>query len=92
MNELPVVRLGIAELERRLGVERSTIYRWYRAGKFPEPHFLMERRVWFLGEIEAWERQQMARPAKAISLRREGDMRTARYGYPWFEAKKEGDD
>jgi predicted DNA-binding transcriptional regulator AlpA len=54
-------RVGIAELEQRLGVDRSTIWRWYRAGKFPAPHFLGERRAWFLAEVEAWELQRMAR-------------------------------
>ncbi|WP_242352404.1 AlpA family transcriptional regulator [Anaeromyxobacter sp. SG64] len=53
-------RLGIAEVEARLGVDRTTIWRWYRAGKFPAPHYLGERRSWFLGEIEAWEARRMA--------------------------------
>ncbi len=57
-----VERIGIAALEKRLGVERSTIFRWYRAGTFPEPHYLCDRRVWFLADVEQWEREQMARP------------------------------
>jgi predicted DNA-binding transcriptional regulator AlpA len=66
-------RIGIAEVERRLGVERTTIWRWYRAGKFPAPHYLGERRAWFLGEIEAWEAHRMAAladPAQRRAARR----------------------
>jgi predicted DNA-binding transcriptional regulator AlpA len=59
-----LARLGVAELEQRLNVDRSTIWRWYKAGRFPVPHFLVDnRRAWFLHEVEAWERDQMARPA-----------------------------
>jgi predicted DNA-binding transcriptional regulator AlpA len=54
------IRLGIADLQRRLGVSRTTILRWYHAGTFPRPHYLRERRSWFLGEIEAWEANRMA--------------------------------
>jgi predicted DNA-binding transcriptional regulator AlpA len=53
-------RIGIAEVQRRLGVHRVTIYRWCRAGTFPAPHYLGERRAWFLSDIEAWEAQRMA--------------------------------
>lgn len=59
------LRVGIAVLERRLDVDRSTIWRWYRAGKFPTPHYLGDRRLWFLAEVEAWELKQMSRPREA---------------------------
>ncbi len=64
-NIAPVVRLGIAEVEARLGVDRSTIWRWYRAGKFPEPEYVSDRRTWRLDVIEGWEQAQLARPASA---------------------------
>jgi predicted DNA-binding transcriptional regulator AlpA len=60
-----VRRIGIAELETRLGVERTTIWRWYRAGSFPPPHYLGTRRAWFVHEVEAWEQKRMARPRSA---------------------------
>lgn len=60
-----VVRLGAKELEARLGVNRSTFYRWYKAGRFPEPHFIGDRRMWFLSEVEAWERETVAKSPKA---------------------------
>lgn len=60
----PVRRLGIADVERRVGMERSTIWREYNAGRFPAPEYLGERRVWRLDVLEAWERKQLARPRK----------------------------
>jgi predicted DNA-binding transcriptional regulator AlpA len=59
------VRLGIAELEARTGWHRTTIWRKYRAGLMPKPHFLGERRFWWLSDIEEWEREQMSRPRDA---------------------------
>lgn len=62
---VPVVRLGIADLERRLGVDRSTIWRWYRSGKLPAPEYVMDARTWRLDVIEAWEQAQLSRPPEA---------------------------
>ena len=56
-------RLGIAELEQRLGRNRVTIWRWCRDGRLPRPHYLGERRCWFEADIAAWEVAEMARPA-----------------------------
>lgn len=56
------IRLGVRDLEARLGIDRSTIWRWYRAGKFPAPHYISERRSWWLHEIEAWEQVRLATP------------------------------
>ncbi len=58
------VRIGIAQLELRLGCERTTIWRRCKAG-FPAPHYLGSRRYWFLSEIESWEAAEMARAAGA---------------------------
>ncbi len=65
MNAPILVRLGIADLEARLGVERSTIWRWYRSGKFPEPEYVSDRRTWRLDVVEGWEQAQLARPPEA---------------------------
>ena len=59
------VRLLIAALEQRTGYHRTTIWRKCRAGEFPAPHYIGERRAWWLDEIEGWEREQMSRPASA---------------------------
>lgn len=56
-----LTRVGISALEQRLNVDRSTISRWYRAGSFPAPHYVGQRRAWFLAEVEVWEVQRMAR-------------------------------
>jgi predicted DNA-binding transcriptional regulator AlpA len=57
-----VQRVGIRQLSARLGVDRSTIWRWYRAGRFPVPHYLGERRAWLLSDVEAWERECITSP------------------------------
>ncbi|UWQ22401.1 AlpA family transcriptional regulator [Jannaschia sp. W003] len=44
-----------AELEQMLGISRSTIYAWLKAGRFPPPLRLGERAVgWRASDIEAW--------------------------------------
>lgn len=56
--------LRIAELERRIGVDRSTIGRWIVAGRFPQPRYLpgSSIRVWDRAAIEAWDAEQAAAP------------------------------
>jgi predicted DNA-binding transcriptional regulator AlpA len=54
----------IRRAEEVTGLERSTIWRYYRAGTFPAPFYIGERRHWWLDELEAWRAQQIARPAK----------------------------
>jgi predicted DNA-binding transcriptional regulator AlpA len=56
---------GISPVERATGRDRSTIWRWYRVGRFPEPHYIGDRRMWRRSEVEAWIRAQLARPASA---------------------------
>ena len=60
-------RIGIAELERRLAVNRCTIWRWLKADRFgfPKPVYLGERRTWLESEIAAWEAEQAARPPES---------------------------
>lgn len=64
-----LVRLGIAELEERLNVDRSTISRWVRLGAFPPPHHVGARRAWFRAEVESWEVQRMAANLSARATR-----------------------
>jgi len=70
------VRLDMKDLSRRLKRDPSTIHKWYLAGRFPRPHYISAgRRAWWLHEVEAWEREQMAlpppRPAGAKNLGRD---------------------
>ena len=58
-----VQRVGIGDLEKRIGRDRTTINRKIKNGTFPAGHFIGSRRAWFIAEIEAWERAEMARPA-----------------------------
>jgi len=62
MNE-PKRRLNISMLEERTCWHRMTIWRKYKAGKFPPPHFLGQNRVWWEHEIEQWEEQTMSHEA-----------------------------
>lgn len=58
MSELKRRRLNIRMVEERLCWHRQTIWRKYKAGKFPAPHFLGQNRVWWEHEIEQWEKEQ----------------------------------
>ena len=60
-----VERVGIREIEKRLGRDRTTINRNIKNGTFPAGHFIGARRAWFLNEIVEWERAEMSRPASA---------------------------
>ena len=47
--------LNRAEVERRVGLRRSALYRLMRAGQFPEPLRIGPRAVrWPSSEIEEW--------------------------------------
>jgi predicted DNA-binding transcriptional regulator AlpA len=60
-------RLGIREVERLSGLDRSSIWRKYTAEppQFPRPHYIGNRRMWFAAELEKWAAEQMARPTWA---------------------------
>lgn len=64
-RDRPVTRLRIADVERRVGVERSTIWRWCVAGTFPPPSYSGTLRVWTVEAIETWEAAQAANPRPA---------------------------
>lgn len=55
-------RLGIAELEVRLDVDRRTVARWVAAHRFPAPHHIGMARKWFESEVAAWEADNSRRP------------------------------
>ncbi len=58
-------RIGTVELEKRTATNRSTLWRWYTSEppRFPRPHYLGTRRLWWLSEILAWEAERLERPA-----------------------------
>ena len=64
-----VQRLTKDDLRRRLRVSNSWLHRWELAGQFPTRHFIGERAMWFLSEVEAWERAQMSRPPETVLSR-----------------------
>ncbi|MDE2653701.1 MAG: AlpA family transcriptional regulator [Gemmatimonadota bacterium] len=59
--------LRLPEVMARTGLSRTTIYRWRRAGRFPQAVPLGTRCVGFIeSELEAWLRERIAqRPGGA---------------------------
>lgn len=55
-------RIGIAELESRLHASRSSITRWVKVGKLEAPHYLGARRLWFVDQVEKFERAARTAP------------------------------
>jgi predicted DNA-binding transcriptional regulator AlpA len=39
----------------RFAVRALSIYRWYKVGTFPKPHYIVNKRVWYYGDILDWE-------------------------------------
>ena len=47
--------LSLAEVESRVGLSRTTIYKRIKCGAFPAPIRLSERKVgWRVADIRAW--------------------------------------
>jgi predicted DNA-binding transcriptional regulator AlpA len=57
--------VGISVAEQVTGLERTTIWRRCRAGRFPAPHYIGNLRKWYLDELERWLVLETARPAEA---------------------------
>ncbi|WP_298281164.1 AlpA family transcriptional regulator [Acidocella sp.] len=58
-----LVFISVKEVSERVHLDPSTIYRWVRHGKFPEPRRLSGRcTVWVESEITAWQIAQTAQP------------------------------
>ena len=57
----PVKRLiRLKEVQNRVGLGRSTIYRWMDEGKFPRPHSLGGYAVaWLEADIDSWIDKQI---------------------------------
>ena len=47
--------LRLSEVQHRVGLGRSTIYRWMEDGKFPKPHSIGGYSVrWLESDINGW--------------------------------------
>lgn len=55
--------LNIKEVQELIGVRRSALYKWWKAGYFPRPCHLSARCIrWPLDEVLAWiEARRQAR-------------------------------
>ena len=57
----PVGFIRASEIAARLGVARTTIYGWVKAGRFPPPVHLGPRTVgWVRSEFDAWVQNRLA--------------------------------
>ena len=57
----PVRFIRASEIATRLGVARTTIYGWVKAGRFPPPVHLGPRTVgWIRSEFDAWVQNRLA--------------------------------
>ena len=56
VSDLPAARfLRLRDVQHRVGLGRSTIYRWMGEGKFPRPHALGDYCVrWLESDIDEW--------------------------------------
>lgn len=56
----PILR--IPDVERQIGLKKSTIYALVQKGEFPSPIRLGNRASgWLLSEINQWKREQIAK-------------------------------
>lgn len=61
MSDAKVELIDAATLGRMIDTHPVTLYRWCRAGRFPKPFYVGQRRMWRLAEIKAWIAEQAGR-------------------------------
>lgn len=68
MSDQPGARLlRLREVQHRVGLGRSTIYRWMDEGKFPRPYSIGDYAVrWLESEIEQWIESKLNREPEKI--------------------------
>ena len=59
--------IRLPEVQHRVGLRRSTIYRWMAEGKFPKALPLGSHAVaWAEADIEFWIAERSAKPSRAM--------------------------
>ncbi len=54
-TSVPIRLIRLKEVMHRVGLGRSTIYRWMNEGKFPKPHQIGTYNVrWLESDIDDW--------------------------------------
>ena len=43
------------DVENRYKVSRTTLWRWTKDGRFPEPRYFFGQKRWSIEELEDWE-------------------------------------
>lgn len=59
--------LGISDVEAAVNRNRTTLWRWVRAGKFPAPGYVGNRRVWRESVVRGWLEAELARATSPAS-------------------------
>lgn len=60
---IPESLLSLKEVQRIAGnADRTTIWRWEKAGNFPRSRLIGGRRVWIASEIQDWLAVVVAQP------------------------------
>lgn len=71
MSHNPDHRLTGPQVRARFGnISHMTLWRWLRSPEvgFPQPLVVANRRYWRLGDIDSWERAQLAKgPLKSAA-------------------------
>jgi prophage regulatory protein len=71
--------IRLKEVQHRVGLGRSTIYRWMAEGRFPEPVRLGGHSVaWAQDDIDTWIANQLIAAAEPCLSRAESDRRPPR--------------
>jgi prophage regulatory protein len=62
--------LRLADVQRRVGLKRSTVYELVRRGEFPPPIHLSSRcTAWLAEEIDSWIKARIAQSRGKNTLR-----------------------
>ncbi len=69
------LRLDTRKLLTRLCITERHLRRLVKLGRFPSPHYLGERRRWWLSEVMAWEGANTSTEAPADLTRGVGNLR-----------------
>ena len=65
-NPTAIEFIDLAEVERRVGLKKTAVYRAVREARFPRPVNVTPKSVrWAVAEIEQWQRERLAERDRA---------------------------
>ena len=64
MPNSPAVFISLSEVERRVGLRKTALYRAVREGRFPRPVRVTPKAVrWCAAEVDKWQADRLAERA-----------------------------